>query len=161
MEDLYIQIVDGQPINHPVHLDNITLVYGEVPSGWLPFTRVPPPAVSTYTVYASDQPTYELINGVWSDVWHLRDMTDVEKAEKQQSIKDEWVKKAELSNFSAFVFDESICAYIAPIPRPDDGKQYFWQGITNSWQIRPPYPTDGGNYTLNYDTATWDLVTTS
>lgn len=35
--------------------------------------------------------------------------------------------------FASFVFNETLCQWEPPIPKPDDGKLYRWDEITVSW----------------------------
>jgi hypothetical protein len=156
--NLYIQIENGQTINHPAFEDNLIQAFGSIPTNWEPFTRVDMPVPTVYQVLDSTEPTYQKVNGVWTDVWALRDMTDAEKTAKQQSVKDAWNEKPR-PNLTAWTFDETTCSYKAPIPKPNDGKQYFWQGTTNTWVEQPPYPTDGKQYKLDFATATWVATT--
>lgn len=39
--------------------------------------------------------------------------------------------------YDYFVFDESACAWIPPIPYPDDGNVYYWDHVTRSWIKQP------------------------
>jgi len=158
--NLYIETNNGQPINHPAFEDNLLQAFHAIPSHWEPFTRIERPVPGVYQVLDSEEPTYQKVNGVWTDVWALRDMTDAEKTAKQQALKASWAALPNASNFTAWTFDEATCTYIPPIPRPTDDKQYFWQGTTNSWVVTPEYPTDGKQYKLDIPTATWVLVTT-
>jgi hypothetical protein len=157
--NLYIQVENNLPVNHPAFEDNLIDAFGSIPSNWEPFIRVERPTPSVYQVLGSEDPTYQKVNGVWTDVWDLTEMTDAEKTAKQQAVKDAWAARTNASNFTAWTFDESICAYVPPTPKPTDGKQYFWQGTTNSWVVRPPYPDDGKEYILDFPTATWVLKT--
>jgi hypothetical protein len=139
--NLYIQIKDGNPINHPALMDNLFAAFGNIPEDWKQFIRVPMPIPSVYQVLNSTEPTYQFVEatGYWMDVWDIRDMTEEEKQAKQQEIKDFWVSLPNRDNFSAWTFDEATCAYIPPTPRPDDGKIYRWDGVTNSWvEYTPP-----------------------
>lgn len=158
--NLYIETdSNGNPINHPAFEDNLLQAFGSIPTHWEPFVRVEKPIPTVYQVLDSQDPTYQKINGVWTDVWSLRDMTDAEKAAKQQAVKDAWNAQPR-PNLVAWTFDEATCAYQPPISRPTDGKNYFWQGTTNTWVALPEYPTDGKQYKLDIPTATWVLVTT-
>ena len=38
--------------------------------------------------------------------------------------------------FESFVLDEDTCLYVAPIPKPDDGKMYYWDEEKNNWEER-------------------------
>jgi hypothetical protein len=152
---LFIQIQDGQPVNHPVYDFNLIQVYGTIPQAWAMFERTECPTPSVYQILDSQEPTYQLVNNVWTDVWSLRDMTDAEKLAKQQKVQANWASMPNASNFTAWVFDETTCSFEPPTTRPTDGKPYFWQGTTNSWVLIPPYPDDGKQYKLDIPTATW------
>jgi hypothetical protein len=159
--NLYIETdSNGNPINHPAFEDNLLQAFGSIPSHWEPFVRVEMPIPTVYQVLDNTEPTYQKINGVWTDVWALRDMTDAEKTAKQQAVQTAWATRDQASNWSAWTFDEPTCTFVPPIPRPTDGQGYFWQGTTNTWQVRPPYPTDGKSYKLDFSAGTWVEVTT-
>jgi len=158
--NLYIQVENGQTVKHPAFEDNLLQAFESIPSNWEPFVRVERPTLSIYQVFDPEEPSYQKVNGVWTDVWSLRDMTDAEKAEKQQAVKDAWAANPNASNYTAWTFNVETCFYVPPIPYPNDGENYFWQGTTNSWVVQPPYPDDGKKYKLDYPTATWVLVTT-
>lgn len=154
--NLYIETDgNGNTVNHPAFEDNLIQAFGAVPAHWESFTRVEIPTPTVYQVLDSQEPTYQKVNGIWTDVWALRDMTDAEKTAKQQAVQATWATRKDISNLTAWTFDATICEYVPPTPMPTDGKDYFWQGTTNTWQILPPYPTDGKQYKLDFATATW------
>jgi len=130
--NLYIKVENGQPINHPAFEENIIEALGEITSDWEVFVRKPIPKLDLYKKFDDPQVTYEKIDGVWTDVFHVRDMTDEEKNEVQQKVKDLWAARPNASNFTAWVFDEATCLYQPPIPVPEVG-MYRWDGLTNSW----------------------------
>lgn len=35
--------------------------------------------------------------------------------------------------YSSWVWDDSICSWVAPVPYPDDGKDYFWDDVSQRW----------------------------
>jgi hypothetical protein len=37
------------------------------------------------------------------------------------------------ADYDYFVFDETTCSFIPPIPYPDDGYAYYWDDATRSW----------------------------
>lgn len=156
--NLYIEIENGQTKNHPAFEDNLIEAFGSIPEHWVRFERVERPIIGVYETLAVEHPTYELVNGIYKDVWHKRDMTTEEKTAKQQGVKDLWARRSDLSNYSAWVFDEAKCSYEPPIPMPDTG-DYFWQGTTSSWVEVPQYPNDGKQYKLDFASATWVEVT--
>jgi hypothetical protein len=155
--NLYIEIENGVAINHPAYEDNLIDALGSVPAHWEAFTRVEQPEPALYQTFDSPRVTYQKVNGVWSDVWMLRDMSDAEKAAKQQITKDAWAVHPNAENLTAWTFDEATNTMVPPIPRPTPGN-YFWQGTTNSWQIQPDRPDDGKNYKFNFITGVWNEV---
>jgi hypothetical protein len=129
--NLYIQIENENPVNHPAFEDNLMAAFGSVPASWEAFIRVERPIPTIYQVLNNEEPTYEKMNGVWTDVWSIRDMTEQEKTAKQQAAKDLWAKIPNAANFLAWTFNESTCQYEPPIPKPDGA--FKWDGTTNSW----------------------------
>jgi hypothetical protein len=138
---LFIQIENDQPVNHPVYDFNLIQVYGQIPQGWAIFNRVERPIPMVYQVLESDEPVYTKIEGVWTDVWSLRDMTDAEKAAKQQAVRDTFNAREQASNWSDWILDEATCIMKPPIPRPeiDQNKldariMTFWCGAEGNWK---------------------------
>lgn len=162
---LYIRIKDGQPFEHPIFADNFCQAFPDVdinnlPSEFAKFERVETPTLGIYEVLASETPTYELVDGVYKDVWHKRDMTDEEKTQKQQLAKDRFHNHEQSENWSAWVFDEETCTMKPPIPRPPkiDGVVTMWCGAENNWKIAPTFPVDGNQYKFDYFAWQWVQV---
>ena len=84
--ELYIQIRDGEPHEHPIFADNFKLAFPDVNVNELPadqfakFIRVDAPVPDTYEVY--EGVTYQWVDGVVKDVHSVRAMTDEERAAK-------------------------------------------------------------------------------
>jgi hypothetical protein len=159
--NLYIKIFDGQPIDHPAFEDNLLNAFGAIPPNWEPFVRVEKPTPEDYEVLESNEPIYEKVNGVWTDVWSIRAMTNVEKAAKQQEVKDVFNAREQAENWSAWTFDEATCSMRPPIPRPaldeakiSQGIMTFWCGADNNWKDTPVKPE--GNY--KFDFLAWKWV---
>jgi len=160
---LYIQIENGLPINHPALEENIFQVYGLIPNNWELFTRIKKPVPTIYQILDSNTPTYAKVNGVWADVWALRDMTAEEKATKQQAVRDEFNAREQASNWSAWIMDEATCTMIPPITRPsiDETKISqniftFWCGADNNWKDSPAKPE--GNYKFDFFAWIWVAI---
>jgi hypothetical protein len=88
--ELFIQIRDGQPYEHPIFGDNFRQAFPDVDVNNLPpqfarFVRVQPPNLAG--VYEVEEGHYEWANGVVTDVYSVRPMTDTEKAEKDAKEK--------------------------------------------------------------------------
>lgn len=81
--ELYIQIRDGQPHEHPIIADNFRAGFPSVDTANLPdtfakFVRVDPPEIGEYEVY--EGVSYQWVDGVVKDVHSVRPMTDEERA---------------------------------------------------------------------------------
>ena len=155
--NLFIQIENNQPINHPALEDNLIQAFGSVPDHWEQFIRIERPVPGIYEILESDQPIYEKVDGIWTDVWSLRPMTKTEIAVKQQNVKDVWAARRQAENWSAWLFDEPTCSYIPPIPRPEpvQGKIVFWCGADNNWKEAPPHPQDNKQYEFDFFEWQW------
>lgn len=130
MENLYIKIEDGDPVNHPMLESNVLQVYPSIDLNNLPdylakFERVPAPTKGIYEIL--EGPAYHWVDGVVKDVWTVRLMTEQEKLDLQNSIKDSWTGP------TSWQFNEELAAFLPPIPYPDDGKMYSWDEGTVSW----------------------------
>lgn len=153
---LYIQVENGQAVNHPAFEDNLIEAFGVIPDNWEPFTRVPNPAASDNTlVLNSPEPTYQKIDGVWTDVWSFRSKTAeelaVEKEARLTALRSAWASRLYANNFTAWVLNTETEQYSAPVPRPDDGKFYRWSGPDNNWKEADPIPQDGKQYYFDFD----------
>ena len=156
--NLHIKVENGITVTHPAHEDNLLQAFGEIPTNWERFIRVERPIPPLYKTFDDPEFVYEKINGVWTDVWCFRDMTLEEKLEKQDIVKLKWANRRQANNFTAWTFDEALCNFVPPFPKPTDGKDYFWQGTTLSWVEKPQYPDDGKTYRLNFTSAMWEEV---
>ena len=156
--NLYIETENGVTKNHPAFEDNLLQAFGSIPVHWEPFTRVERPALGVYEVMTADEPTYEKVDGVWTDVWHKRDMTVEEKTAKQQEAVTVFNSREYASNWSAWTLDETTCPMVPPIPRPApvEGVLVFWCGADNNWKDTPARPVDGNKY--KFDFLAWNWV---
>ena len=156
--NLYIETENGISKNHPALENNLIQAFGAIPENWEKFVRVEPPTLDLYQVFASDEPVYSKIDGVWTDVWMLRDMTAEEKATKQQDVRDAFNNRAQSENWSAWILDDATCTMIPPIPRPEpiEGVLVFWCGADSNWREAPNRPE--GNYKFDYLAWQWNAV---
>ena len=160
--NLYIETdSNGNPINHPAFEDNLLQAFGAIPEHWEPFNRIEKPVATIYQVFDFEKPTYQKIDGVWTDIWALRDMTAEEKLTKQQAVRDAFNTREQISNWSAWTLDEDTCTMQPPIPKPTpdqtklDAKIFtFWCGSENNWKDTPTKPTDG-QYKFDFIAWTW------
>ena len=164
---LFIQLRDGQPFEHPIFYGNFKEAFPEIDTENLPadrfakFVRVAPPKLGAYEVYVGV--SYQWVDGVVKDAHEVRQMTDEERAAKQNKVKDSWAARQQTENWSAWIFDEAKCAYVPPIPRPapdqsklDQGIATFWCGADNNWKDTPPRPSEGNP---KFDFLAWEWVT--
>jgi hypothetical protein len=131
--ELFIRIKDGQPFEHPILGDNFRQAFPDVDTNNLPaefarFVRVAAPAVGPYE--KNQTVSYQLVDGAYTDVFTVEQMTAEEIAAKQQAVKDAWAAN---NGFASWSFNEATCAYEAPTPMPTDGKRYIWDEPTLAW----------------------------
>lgn len=131
--ELFIQIRDGQPFQHPIFADNFRAAFPEVDTNNLPaefarFERIPAPALGPYE--KNQRVQYEIgADGVCRDVWYAEPMSQDEIIAKQEQVKAYWAEHG----FASWVFDEQLCEFVPPTPRPDDGKNYMWDEVAKDW----------------------------
>lgn len=135
--ELYIRIKDGQPIEHPILGDNFCLAFPNIDTNNLSaefaqFVRVQAPALGPYE--KNQTVSYQLVNGVYTDVFSCEQMTAEEISIKQQVVKDAWAS----NGFASWTFNETSCRFEAPISKPIDGKSYLWDEPSLSWTITWP-----------------------
>ncbi len=116
--NLYIETENSTIKNHPAFENNLIQAFGSVPAHWETFIRVERPILGVYELMTAEEPTYEKVDGVWTDVWHKRDMTAEEKTAKQQDVITAFNDRDQASNWSAWTLDEATCMMVPPIPRP-------------------------------------------
>jgi hypothetical protein len=161
--NLYIQTENGVTKNHPAFEDNLIQAFGFVPAHWEPFTRVERPTLGVYELMTADEPTYEKVDSVWTDVWHKRDMTAEEKTAKQQAVTTAFNAQDQASNWSAWTLDEATCTMVPPIPQPEpdqvklDAKIFtYWCGADANWKDTPVRPE--GKYKFDFSAWNWVAV---
>ena len=167
--NLYIETENGVTKNHPAFEDNLIQAFGSVPAHWEPFTRVERPVPGIYQVLENQEAVYAKVNGVWTDVWTVREMTTEEKEVTRQAaitaVQTAWMERPQIENWSAWVFNEEAIKYEPPIPRPaiDETKvaagiMTFWCGADNNWKDTPAKPVDENQYKFDYLAWQWVAV---
>ena len=111
--ELFIQVRNGQPFEHPIFGDNFRQAFPHIDTDNLPpefarFVRVEQPSIGVYEVY--DGVTYEWTGNAFTDVHHVRAMTDEEKTEMQANVKAIWAEHGDPS----WVFNETTCSFAPP-----------------------------------------------
>jgi hypothetical protein len=159
--NLYIETENGVTKNHPALEENLIEAFGSVPSNWEAFVRVERPTnLGVYQIV--NDPIYAKVEGVWTDVWTIRDMTAEEKTATQQTVKDAFANRPQAENWSAWFLDETTCLMQPPIPRPEfdqakisSGIFLYWCGAENNWKETPIYPVDDNQYKFDFFTWQW------
>lgn len=93
--ELYIQIRNGQPFEHPIFSDNFREAFPHIDVNNLPpefakFERVPNPELADKLQI--DYSQYEWVDGIVKDVWYVRDMTEQEKQIELENSAKNWYK---------------------------------------------------------------------
>lgn len=123
---LYIETENNLPKNHPALEDNLLQAFGEIPTHWIKFIRVEKPILNVYEVY--EGVTYELVDDSYTDVHHVRQMTEEEKIAKQNETIAAWD-----NHFPSWVFNETNCSFESPVEYPRDSKYYQWDESIINW----------------------------
>ena len=141
MMNLYIYTENGQAINHPITESNLLLIHPNIDLQNLPdnickFIRVTKPELGTFQIFENEEVTYEITDGIFYDVWHLRDVTEEEKEAKIDSIEA-------TKPYASWTFDRETLEFIPPVPYPESG-DWTWNEETLSWveYIEPTEPTE-------------------
>ena len=129
MTNLYIKVVNGQPVDHPSFEDNLIQAFGSVPAEYQPFTRIAQPS-DAIGVFQKRETSYGQVDGTWQDVWTVVDMS----AEEKTAILD--TARAN-QPYPSWTFNESNATWNAPTARPEtapaEGKYYKWDEPTLAW----------------------------
>lgn len=154
--ELFIQVKDGQPFEHPIFGDNFRQAFPDVdvnnlPNTFAKFLRVAPPKLGVYEVY--EGVSYSLrSDGSYMDVHHVRLMTGEEITAKQTAVKTAWAEAA--NGYASWNFSDALCEYVAPVTKPEDGNAYAWRESDLSWVLVPTAPS-GEGWTFNVETGLW------
>ena len=127
--ELFIQIRNGQPFEHPIFGDNLRHAFPGIdvlnlPPEFAVFERVPQNVQPGPFEIA--EVSYQWFDTVVKDVWSVRPMTDEEKTAK---IAEYRANKP----FPSWTLDETTLTYNPPTPMPDNKKPYRWNEETLSW----------------------------
>lgn len=111
--ELYIQIRDGQPYEHPILGNNFREAFPHIDVNNLPpefarFVRIEPPRNASE--FEVDVVHYGWVNGVVQDIWTVRPMTEDERAAKMEQIKNEVLARADLYKRMATTMLEEVTA---------------------------------------------------
>jgi hypothetical protein len=128
--NLYIQIENGSPVNHPAFEDNLIQAFGAVPSHWEPFNRIHQPADLLPSPFFTANCTYELgTDGVtWEDKWVAVEMSQEEK--------DALITNAQENPplGGNVTLDVTTLRWTPNTEKPNDGKNYYWNYMEGNWE---------------------------
>ena len=130
----YIQVQDGQCVNHPAEPTDLYAAFGKIPDNWKPFTRVARPSTTLLPVgvYQIAEVIYVPDGDGFKHQWFVRDMSEEERAEEIASVQGR-------QPFPSWAFDEPSCSWLPPIPKPTSDKPWRWDEETLAWKdITPP-----------------------
>jgi len=129
----YIQVQDGQPINHPALVDHLYGAFGGIPDNWKPFSCVDQPSntIMPVGVYQRAEVIYVPDGEGFKDQWFVRNMSEEEKAEKINGWRS-------AQPFPSWSFDEPTCSWMPPTPKPDSDKPWAWDEETLAWKDMTP-----------------------
>jgi len=135
--ELFIRIKDGAPFEHPILSENFRQAFPNVDTENLPakfarFVRIEAPVLGVYE--KNQTVSYQLVDGVYTDVFTCEQMTAEEIAAKQLVVKDTWVNN---NGFASWLFNEITCTFEAPTPMPINEKFYRWDEPSTSWVVVP------------------------
>ena len=137
--ELYIRIKDGLPFEHPIFGDNFRQAFIGIDTDNLPpefarFVRVAPPTIGVFEV--CEECTYELVDGVYTDVHNVRPMTAEEKTAKieeaRANLRPNWTLN-----------EETLQSSPPPRPTVKGAYPYKFDRETGQWLESdvPPFPS--------------------
>jgi hypothetical protein len=125
---LYIETENNLPKNHPALEENLLQAFGVIPEHWVPFERIERPKLGVYDVFDQEEPEYQIVDGIYKDVWMVRRMTAEEIASKKAETVAAWN-----NHFPSWVFNEDSCSFASPVPYPQDDNFYQWDESIINW----------------------------
>lgn len=134
--ELFIRIKDNMPFEHPILKENLLQAFPGIDVDNLPpefsrFERITKPnGLGPYEIYVGSR--YDWVDGIVKDIHDIRAMTNEEKIEKQNQVKEQWQQN---NGFASWLFDEITCSFKAPVEKPNDGNFYKWNEETKSWDL--------------------------
>lgn len=96
--ELFIQIRDGQPFEHPILGDNLRQAFPDIDTNNLPpefarFERIQCPFEKT--LFKVREVTYQWVDGIVKDIWSERDANEAERAAQLEEVAQEVLRKLE------------------------------------------------------------------
>lgn len=134
---LFIQIRDGQPYEHPITAVNFQQAFPNIDMDNLPdtfakFIRVEKPIIDVFEVY--EGVTYQWVDGVVKDVHSVRPMTEEEHAAKIKELET----LAEQTRLDRIAYIDTVLA-----DQTDQAAQTAWlncRAAHEAWVMETVYP---------------------
>lgn len=131
--DLVIRIENGQAVEHPLLLSNLSSIIPNfdpynLPENYAYFERVPKPDLKWYEKSVSL--SYQFVGDIVKDVWTIETMTPEEKEQTKALLISQWLN---MTGWSSWVFNDETGTHDSPVPYPEDGKNYQWNESTVNW----------------------------
>lgn len=137
--NLYIELKNGEPINHPMLETNMEMIYpvmnlDNLPENFCKFVRVDAPVPKWDEVV--EGPEYKIIDGICYDVWTVNKISD----EKRQQMLDELAASNPYPSWTVDIVNHNL---IPPTPYPETGA-WVWDESSLSWveYIEPTESTE-------------------
>lgn len=135
---LFIKVIEGQVVDHPVTWENLQMVYPGIesshpPDHYWPFNRASIPV--TPDPYTINEVDYVISHSVVNEVYTQRPMTQQEK----QNL---WTAMEQQKPFHSWILDTEMCIWRPPVSHPQDGKKYHWNEDQCIWSEIPPSEQD-------------------
>jgi len=126
--NLYIEINDGNIMNHPMQQSNLEMLYPGIdfenlPENYCKFIRIERPFPKWDEVI--EGPEYKIIDGICYDVWTINKISDEERQKKIDDL-------VASNPYPSWTIDYENYNIISPIPYPTEGS-WTWDETTLSW----------------------------
>jgi hypothetical protein len=149
--ELYIQIRDGQPFEHPIMGENFRSAFPHIDVDNLPpefarFERINKPKPQVFEVI--ENAGYAWVDGVVKDIWVSRPMTAEEESSKRQDLtvgvsnQLSWYKERANNNISSATSEDVKQIWLNYLAQLD---AWVLEDITNPLIPRPPVFDQNGN----------------
>lgn len=145
MDNLYLKVIDNQPVDNPVYGINLLEIYPQIPPEYKLFIRVEQNV--TPLIYQNVTDTYQNVNGQWQDVWVAYEQTAEEQAATTAKINANGATQQQ-----NFITNANV--QIAKLTAEGDTQGVeVWNTYLvsiNSW-VMPPIDPNWTQATINYN----------
>ena len=147
--NLYIQIENGKPINHPSFEDNLLDAFGLIPENFIKFNRIQQPVDLLPSPFYKAELTYILSpdGTTCQDNWIAVEMSTEEK----NAIIDMEQNNPPYPNA---VFNITDLAW-APPEKPTDDQKYQFNYKTGIWTVLPEIPSGMKKCYYDFEKNEW------